>query len=215
MGFSSLAAARAIHQIIDSGIPIAGTTRTEKGIEALADCPYWLHLFDGELPGKTLAADLRRATHVVLSIHPPRPAILPCACIGPTSTQPTISNGSATIRRWASMAISAARGSTSRADPADQPAQRAPRRSRAAMARLRAGARRAAAGAPPRRHLRSRPLGLRQAARRDGAAHRQAGPGVQPHPCRGYRPRSRRWRRSASSPARSISPTTSRRRRRT
>ena len=70
MGFSSLAAARAIHQIIDSGIPIAGTTRTEEGIEALADCPYRLHLFDGESPGKTLAADLRRATHVVLSIPP-------------------------------------------------------------------------------------------------------------------------------------------------
>ena len=29
MGYSSLATARAIHQIIDSHTPIAGTTRTE------------------------------------------------------------------------------------------------------------------------------------------------------------------------------------------
>ena len=70
MGFSSLATARAIHRIIDADIPIFGTSRTEEGIEALAESPYRLHLFDGESPGQTLAPDLRRSTHVVLSIPP-------------------------------------------------------------------------------------------------------------------------------------------------
>ena len=70
MGFSSLATARAMHRTIDREIPIFGTTRTEEGVEALADSPYRLHLFDGESPGMTLPADLRRSTHVVLSIPP-------------------------------------------------------------------------------------------------------------------------------------------------
>jgi nucleoside-diphosphate-sugar epimerase len=70
MGYSSLATARAIHQIIDADLPIAGTTRTEDGVERLAESPYRLHLFDGVKPGATLAPDLRQATHVVLSIPP-------------------------------------------------------------------------------------------------------------------------------------------------
>jgi nucleoside-diphosphate-sugar epimerase len=70
MGYSSLATARAIHEIIARDIPIFGTTRTREGIEAGADSPYRLHLFDGESPGKTLAPDLRRSTHVILSIPP-------------------------------------------------------------------------------------------------------------------------------------------------
>ena len=70
MGFSSLATARAIHELIDKDVPIFGTTRTEDGLEALADSPYRAHLFDGESPGTTLVPDLRRATHVVLSIPP-------------------------------------------------------------------------------------------------------------------------------------------------
>jgi nucleoside-diphosphate-sugar epimerase len=70
MGYSSLATARSIHDIIDSDVPIAGTTRTEEGIERLAESPYRLHLFDGVTPGTTLVPDLRKATHVVLSIPP-------------------------------------------------------------------------------------------------------------------------------------------------
>jgi nucleoside-diphosphate-sugar epimerase len=70
MGFSSLATARAMHQIIDADLLIAGTSRTEEGIEALAESAYRMHLFDGEAPGQTLGADLRRATHVVMSIPP-------------------------------------------------------------------------------------------------------------------------------------------------
>jgi nucleoside-diphosphate-sugar epimerase len=70
MGFSSLATARAIHQIMGGDVPIFGTSRTEEGIEALADSPYRAHLFDGESPGTTLVPDLARSTHVVLSIPP-------------------------------------------------------------------------------------------------------------------------------------------------
>ncbi len=70
MGYSSLATARAIHQIIDADVPIAGTTRTEEGCERLAESPYRLHVFDGMKPGATLGPDLHKATHVVLSIPP-------------------------------------------------------------------------------------------------------------------------------------------------
>jgi nucleoside-diphosphate-sugar epimerase len=70
MGFSSLATARAIHQIIADDVPVFGTSRSGERGEELADSPYRLHLFDGESPGATLGPDLRRATHVVLSIPP-------------------------------------------------------------------------------------------------------------------------------------------------
>jgi len=70
MGYSSLATAHSIHELIDSEIPIAGTTRTEEGVERLAESPYRLHVFDGMRKGATLAADLGKATHVVLSIPP-------------------------------------------------------------------------------------------------------------------------------------------------
>jgi nucleoside-diphosphate-sugar epimerase len=70
MGYSSLAAAHSIHEIVDPDVPIAGTTRTEEGVERLAESPYRLHVFDGTRPGTTLGPDLRKATHVVLSIPP-------------------------------------------------------------------------------------------------------------------------------------------------
>lgn len=70
MGYSSLASARAIHQSIDSTIPIAGTSRTEERAEQLADSAYRIHVFDGESPGTTLDEDLVKATHVILSIPP-------------------------------------------------------------------------------------------------------------------------------------------------
>ena len=70
MGYSSLATARAIHTLIDGAAPIAGTTRTEEGVERLAESPYRLHVFDGVAAGATLGPDLRQATHVILSIPP-------------------------------------------------------------------------------------------------------------------------------------------------
>lgn len=70
MGYSSLATARAIHQLTDPQIPVAGTTRSPDKAEQLADTAYRIHVFDGERPGATLGEDLGEATHVVLSIPP-------------------------------------------------------------------------------------------------------------------------------------------------
>jgi nucleoside-diphosphate-sugar epimerase len=70
MGYSSLATARAIHQHIDPDIPIAGTTRSLDNVESFADAAYRMHVFDGQSPGDTLGEDLRRTTHVILSIPP-------------------------------------------------------------------------------------------------------------------------------------------------
>jgi nucleoside-diphosphate-sugar epimerase len=70
MGYSSLATARAIHQNINSEIPISGTTRTLDNAELLADTAYRIHVFDGVRPGDTVPEDVVRATHVVLSIPP-------------------------------------------------------------------------------------------------------------------------------------------------
>ena len=70
MGYSSLATARAIHQLIDPQLPVAGTTRGADKAEQLADTAYRIHVFDGERRGATLGEDLAQATHVILSIPP-------------------------------------------------------------------------------------------------------------------------------------------------
>jgi nucleoside-diphosphate-sugar epimerase len=70
MGYSSRATARAIHQLRDPDVWIAGTTRSAEGAEAFADTNYRMHVFNGEMPGATLSEDLRAATHVILSIPP-------------------------------------------------------------------------------------------------------------------------------------------------
>lgn len=70
MGYSSLATARAIHQNLDPEVPISGTTRTLDNAELLADTAYRIHVFDGVTPGETVADDVMRATHVILSIPP-------------------------------------------------------------------------------------------------------------------------------------------------
>ena len=70
LGYSSLAAARAIHSGVAAEVPIAGTTRTADGAELLADTTYRVHLFDGDEPGQTLGSDLSQATHVIQSIPP-------------------------------------------------------------------------------------------------------------------------------------------------
>lgn len=69
MGYSSLATARALRQA-EPDVEIAGTVRSASSAEALATEPYGVHIFDGETPGATLAADLAQATHVVVSTPP-------------------------------------------------------------------------------------------------------------------------------------------------
>ena len=61
------------------------------------------------------------------------------------------------------------------------------RRGGECLARLRRRDRRAARHHPPRRHLRARPRAVREDPPRHRPPHRQAGPGVQPHPCRRHR----------------------------
>jgi nucleoside-diphosphate-sugar epimerase len=70
LGYSSLATAKAIHELVDPNAAIAGTRRSEEGCERLAESPYRLHVFDGIVPSPTLGPDLRAATHLVLSIPP-------------------------------------------------------------------------------------------------------------------------------------------------
>ncbi len=70
MGYSSRATARALHDLGDPTIPVAGTTRSAESAETFVDSNYRIHVFDGEDPGPTLAEDLRRATHVIVSIPP-------------------------------------------------------------------------------------------------------------------------------------------------
>lgn len=70
MGYSSMASARAIHQLAGDSVPVAGTMRSEDRAAPLADSAYDIHIFDGETPGPTLGHDLTRATHVIQSIPP-------------------------------------------------------------------------------------------------------------------------------------------------
>lgn len=70
MGYSSHATARALHELVDPDLSVAGTTRNPERAEDNADSNIRLHVFDGEKPGPTLAPDLKRATHVILSIPP-------------------------------------------------------------------------------------------------------------------------------------------------
>ncbi|WP_417307947.1 SDR family oxidoreductase [Devosia sp.] len=70
MGYSSRATAQALRNLENQDIPVAGTTRSLESAEDWADTSYDMHVFDGEVPGPTLSADLRQATHVILSIPP-------------------------------------------------------------------------------------------------------------------------------------------------
>lgn len=70
MGYSSKAAARAIHEIVDRDMPVYGTTRSRKKAEDLIRNGIKAHAFDGRAPGLMLAGDLLKSTHVVASIPP-------------------------------------------------------------------------------------------------------------------------------------------------
>ena len=186
MGFSSRATARSLHRLVDPDIPIAGTVREERVERSPKPLPP--ARLRRRAPGRSLRRRPRKATHVIVSIPPDEAGDPALRQHAPISRRQPTSNGCAISRPSAFMAISAARWSMKPPRPCRSTTQPRRRRGRAGLARLCSGARRAAAHSPPCRHLRPRPLELRQAARRHGAPHRQAGPGVQPHPCRGYRP---------------------------
>jgi nucleoside-diphosphate-sugar epimerase len=69
MGYSSQAAALAIRELAP-GASIAGTTRSDERIASLSQRSTRVHVFDGARPGDTLGDELRRSTHVVISIPP-------------------------------------------------------------------------------------------------------------------------------------------------
>jgi nucleoside-diphosphate-sugar epimerase len=69
LGYSSTAAAERLQS--QPGIArILGTVRSAEKAERLAQTGLHTHVFDGTAPGPTLGADLRQASHVVLSIAP-------------------------------------------------------------------------------------------------------------------------------------------------
>ncbi len=70
MGFSSLAAANSIHDIIDAELPVYGTTRSRPKAEELLRSGIRTHAFDGRAPGLMLAGDLLKSNVVVISIAP-------------------------------------------------------------------------------------------------------------------------------------------------
>ena len=161
-----------------------------EGAEALADSAYRIHVFDGEVPGTTLGEDLRPGD----ARHPldparraRRPGAQPASRRPRRGAEPRVDRLLLDRRRlWRF------RRRVDRRD-APIPGRSTGARGSASRPRRRGATMPAERGVPllhpaARRHLRARPFGLRQAARRHGAAHRQAGPGVQPHPCRGYRP---------------------------
>ena len=124
----------------------------------------------------------------------PRPAKPAIRCSPPAATAPcraaAACNGSAISRRSASMATIRRLGRRDERMPAGIAPLAAARRGRAGLAGLRPRARRAGRGAAALRHLRTRPQRLRQSRQGHGAAAGQAGPGVQPHPCRRHRRRA-------------------------
>lgn len=70
MGYSARASARAIHQVIDPGLPIFGTTRSAEKAQTLWLEKVRAQVFDGTRPGPTVAEALSAATHVIHSIAP-------------------------------------------------------------------------------------------------------------------------------------------------
>ncbi len=70
MGYSSQATANAIKQLVDAEAEIVGTTRSRPKAEELIRAGIRAHAFDGRAPGLMLASDLKKSTHLVVSIPP-------------------------------------------------------------------------------------------------------------------------------------------------
>lgn len=69
LGYSSTAATRRMLASADYS-DIAGTVRSAEKAQRLRDAGLSAHVFDGTAPGPTLGPDLRRSSHVILSIAP-------------------------------------------------------------------------------------------------------------------------------------------------
>jgi nucleoside-diphosphate-sugar epimerase len=67
LGYS---AARVARLLADEGWSIAGTARTQEGVDAIARAGYAGFLFDGTAPGRGVSEALTDATHVLVSAPP-------------------------------------------------------------------------------------------------------------------------------------------------
>ena len=69
LGYSSTAAARLLQNDAPAA-SLSGTVRTPEKAERMTAAGISAHVFDGTAPGATLGPDLRKASHVILSIAP-------------------------------------------------------------------------------------------------------------------------------------------------
>ena len=148
-------------------------------------------VFDGSEPGaRSRARPLREATHVLVSVPPDEDG-------DPVLTSTLDDLAQAPSLQWIGYLSTVGVYGDHQGDWVDETtppnpiSERSRRRVEAEDGWLAFGANAGAPRAdfPPRRHLRTRPQRHRPAAGGNGAAHRQAGPGVQPHPRRGHRRR--------------------------
>ena len=173
------------------GLAVTGTARhRRRRAAASVRSARGRLVFDGMAPATALTMRIGQATHVAGLDRRRTPMAIPCSSTtAATSRQRRACAGSATSRRSASMATSSGAWVDEETPAATGQSRAAGRGSQAEQAWLALGHRSGAsvAGLPARRHLRPGPQRHRQLQRGHGAAHRQAGPGVQPHPRRGHR----------------------------
>ena len=196
LGYSAETLAK---RLAAKGWSIAGTARDLANIERLRGEGYEVVRFTGEAGNAELVAALAGTTHLLHSIPP-----------GPEG-DPVLRHYRAEIARlptldWVGYLSTVGVYGNSAGAVVDESAQPHPNNERtrarvvAESAWLALGEEigPACAGVSPRRHLRTWAERARQASRRNGAAHRQARAGVQPHPCRGHRERARSLDRAAA-----------------
>ncbi|MCB9992742.1 MAG: SDR family oxidoreductase [Hyphomicrobiaceae bacterium] len=70
MGYSAVAAARAMRELIDPDLVVSGTTRTREKADRLLRTGLKVHAFDGRAPGLMLGADLKNAEKLIASVPP-------------------------------------------------------------------------------------------------------------------------------------------------
>ena len=99
----------------ESWIEASGTARSAEGVAALRAKGVDAYAFDDEHVDPGLARALKKAEAIVVSIPPRDGAGAALELFGPPSTPRRACGGSSIIRPSASMAITAAGGSTRRA----------------------------------------------------------------------------------------------------
>jgi nucleoside-diphosphate-sugar epimerase len=189
-GFSSSKTADFLRFSLDQ-TQVFGTVRTEEKATRLRADGITAHLFDGKAPGLTLGDDLRAATHVVLSIAPGEHG-------DPALVHHRADLDAAKNLQWLCYYSTVGVYGDFGGAWIDESAPLVPRNDRSDRRVLAEQAWRdyAAERGVPLTILRLAGIygpgrSTFDAAGRHVAADRQAGPGVQPHPCRRYWPGDR------------------------